>query len=129
MYMSKYMYNGIYIYVHGEGGLGSEKIWGATVDKWEGKIGSKFFFVFFQFFTIFFEKKRKKTKTLSEKLGPENCMEEKFSLRERRGAAHLQRGRTEGWAGGRAGGAAHLQRGRTEGRAVGILLSVGRASL
>ena len=41
-YMSKYMYNGIYIYVYGEGGLGSEKIWGATVDKWEGKIGAKF---------------------------------------------------------------------------------------
>ena len=33
---------GIYIYVRGEGGLGSEKIWGATVDKWEGKIGAKF---------------------------------------------------------------------------------------
>ena len=61
-----------------------------------------FFFNFLQFFTIFFEKKRKKTKTLSEKLGPENCMGEKFSLRERRGAAHLQRGRTEGRAGGRA---------------------------
>ena len=42
MYMSKCMYNGIYIYVCGEGGLGSEKIWGATVDKWEGKIGAKF---------------------------------------------------------------------------------------
>jgi len=34
--------NGIYIYVRLEGGLGSEKIWGATVDKWEGKIGAKF---------------------------------------------------------------------------------------
>ena len=33
MYMSKCMYNGIYIYVCGEGGLGSEKIWGVTVDK------------------------------------------------------------------------------------------------
>ena len=32
MYMSKCMYNGIYIYVCGEGGLRSEKIWGATVD-------------------------------------------------------------------------------------------------
>ena len=42
MYMSKCMYNGIYIYVRGEGGLGSEKIWGATVDKWEGKIGANF---------------------------------------------------------------------------------------
>jgi len=42
MYMSKYMYNGIYIYVCGEGGLGSEKIWGATVDEGEGKIGAKF---------------------------------------------------------------------------------------
>ena len=42
MYMSKYMYNGIYIYVCGEGGLGSEKIWGVMVDKWEGKIGAKF---------------------------------------------------------------------------------------
>ena len=45
MYMSKYMYNGIYIYVRGEGGLGSEKIWGVTVDKWEGKIGAKFFVI------------------------------------------------------------------------------------
>ena len=45
MYMSKCMYNGIYIYVCGEGGLGSEKIWGVTValdDKWEGKIRAKF---------------------------------------------------------------------------------------
>ena len=39
MYMSKCMYNGIYIYVCGEGGLRSEKIWGVTVDKWEGMIG------------------------------------------------------------------------------------------
>jgi len=42
MYMSKCMYNGIYIYVCGEGGLRSEKIWGVTVDKWEGMIGAKF---------------------------------------------------------------------------------------
>ena len=42
MYMSKCMHNGIYIYVCGEGGLGSEKIWGAMVDKWEGKSGAKF---------------------------------------------------------------------------------------
>ena len=33
MYMSKCMYNGIYIYVCGEGGLRSEKIWGVTVDR------------------------------------------------------------------------------------------------
>ena len=45
MYMSKCMYNGIYIYVCGEGGLGSEKIWGVTVDKWEGKIGANFFVI------------------------------------------------------------------------------------
>ena len=43
MYMSKCMYNGIYIYVCGEGGLRSEKIWGVTVDEWEGMIGAKFF--------------------------------------------------------------------------------------
>ena len=45
MYMSKCMYNGIYIYVCGEGGLGSENIWGVAVDKWEGKIGAKFFVI------------------------------------------------------------------------------------
>jgi len=45
MYMSKCMYNGIYIYVCGEGGLRSEKIWGVTVDKWEGKIGAKLFVI------------------------------------------------------------------------------------
>ena len=45
MYMSKCMYNGIYIYVCGEGGLRSEKIWGVTVDKWEGMIGAKFFVI------------------------------------------------------------------------------------
>ncbi len=38
MYIYEYMYARIYM----EGGLGSEKIWGATVDKWEGKIGAKF---------------------------------------------------------------------------------------
>ena len=43
MYMSKCMYNGIYIYVCGEEGLRSEKIWDVTVDKWEGMIGAKFF--------------------------------------------------------------------------------------
>ena len=46
IFRDQYMYggkkNGIYIYVRLEGGLGSEKIWGATVDKWEGKIGAKF---------------------------------------------------------------------------------------
>ena len=56
MYIYEYMYaciymslcmgekkNGIYIYVCGEGGLRSEKIWDVTVDKWEGMIGAKFF--------------------------------------------------------------------------------------
>ena len=28
--------------MYAERGLGSEKIWGVTVDKWEGKIGAKF---------------------------------------------------------------------------------------
>ena len=46
MYIHEYMYGkkkiGIYIYFGREGGLGSGKIWGATVDKWEGKIGAKF---------------------------------------------------------------------------------------
>ena len=50
---------------------------------------------FFNFLQFFLNKNEKKTKTLSENLGPENCMGEKFSLRVRRGAAHLQRGRTE----------------------------------
>ena len=45
MYMSKCMYDGIYIYVYGEGGLRSEKVWGVTVDEWEGKIGAKFFVI------------------------------------------------------------------------------------
>ena len=54
IYIYEYMYTciyiniciekkiGIYIYLRCEGGLGSGKIWGATVDKWEGKIGAKF---------------------------------------------------------------------------------------
>ncbi len=37
-----YIYIYIDIYICWEWGLGSEKIWGVTVDKWEGKIGAKF---------------------------------------------------------------------------------------
>ena len=49
-YIYIYIYGNIYIYVYiyistyicWEWGLGSGKIWGVTVDKWEGKIGAKF---------------------------------------------------------------------------------------